>query len=154
MKKNINKKEVLKIKKDITMSVLNKILDNYFIQESIKIIDENMIIFPVGTFVKEENEWIFDVDFTYLTDHVDIINLMCLIKDVTKKGINILFSQGYHTVFNDDDICCGILFEDDVEEYVEENDCDYEEAFDILSEKLAKEYKEELKNEKVKENLQ
>ena len=72
----------------------------------------------------------------------------------TKKGINILFSQGYHTVFNDDDICCGILFEDDVEEYVEENDCDYEEAFDILSEKLAKEYKEELKNEKVKENLQ
>ena len=150
------KKEVLKIKKDDTIKKIQKILIGYFLEDSVRIIDKTMIICPVGTFIHEDDEWIFDLDFFYMTDNIDTLSLMSLIKDIVKKGIDLMFSTGYHSVFNEDDICCGILFEDDIVDYAEDSDCDYEEALEELSNELIEEYKKEpnKKEIKTKESIQ
>ena len=140
------------IKKDNTVKKLNDILLDYFVEESIYMIDENMIICPIGTFAKEEGGWGFDLDFAYMTENQDNVMLMYLIKEVTKKGIDLIFFMGHYTIFNDDNICCGCVFEQDIDEYMEENeDCFYEDALEELSNKLITDYAKEIK---AKGNLQ
>ena len=152
------KKEVLKtkvktkVKKDNTLILLNKILDDYFIKDCIDNIDDTMIICPVGTFMKEDDVWGFDLNFSFMTEHNDSIMLMNLITDIAKKGIDLIFFMGYHTVFNDDDICCGLVFEQDIQEYIDDNDCDYEDALDVLSETLILDYEKETSGKTSEKN--
>jgi hypothetical protein len=143
------KKEVLKIKKDNIVNKLYKILTEFFDKNYVKIVDDTMITCPIGTFMKEEGIWGFDVDLSCIVENSDIIILLNLIHDVTKGKIDLIFFMGYHSVYNDDNICCGLVFEQDIEEYMDDNDCDYEDALEELSNKLIEDYKKETK-EKVK----
>jgi hypothetical protein len=138
-------------KKDSTVTKLKNILLDFFVEESIMIIDDKMIICPTGTFSKEEGEWGFDIDFSYMTDTQDTISLMYLLQNISNKKIDLIFFMGHHTIFNDDDICCGCVFEQDIDEYIEKNKCFYEEALEDLSNELIEEYAKEMK---VKENVQ
>jgi hypothetical protein len=107
-------------------------------------------------FVKEKGQWCLDIDYTNSenfdedTSQNQII-LFYIIKDALKIIPNLEFGMGYFLVFENDGSYAGIVFNQDIFDYMEKNsNSDYAISKNILESRVIVEYREEL--EKTKES--
>jgi len=128
---------------DKDINKIKKILSKFFDKEFISI-EEGGIYCPIGCFNKDKKLWIFDLDFSYMAETNDIIMLLYIIKSLLKANLNLEFSMGYHTIFDPEtNICCGVIFEDDIFKYIKKFGTSYFGSYEILVGKLIDEYRKE-----------
>jgi len=142
------KKEIIK---DEKMKKIIKILKKYFKEEFVSFYEKDKIIlFPLGTFIKEKSKWTFSVEISSYMDSYAGNNINCLLyimKDLSKNKINIDFYTGYYNVYDEEtQLCCGSIFEDEIYSYLDKEDLEedeYYEALGVLSNKLIESCKKE-----------
>jgi hypothetical protein len=138
------------IKKQVTSNQNNdiikikKILNKFFDKDDISLEDDGNIYCPIGCFNKENKIWLFNLDFSFLSGTSDVIMLFYVIKFLIEGNISLKFSCGYHTIFDlETDICCGVIFEDDISKYTKKFGTSYFGSYEILAGKLIDEYRKE-----------
>jgi hypothetical protein len=110
-------KELKLNKKTKEINIMIEILNDYFDKEKVSYSENTeCILFPLGTivFVPEEKIWCFDVDFTFMDEKEHFIISMMIVNDISKNKIVLVIGIGYQSCYDKNDICTGIIFQEDV----------------------------------------
>jgi len=149
----MNKIKVAKLdKKTKEAHIIMEVLSEFFEEGRYEYTSDtlsSMIIFPLGTFYYEEGSWVLDVDFTFCTEKNDIIFLLSLVNKIVRHKVVLEVSCGYQTVFDKNDICNGVIFQQDIHALIDEEEITEKEAEKFLTNKLIKNYRKETKCKKV-----
>jgi hypothetical protein len=131
---------------------IKKAITKIFFKEYVRV-DKKFctITFPLGDFVEDDSKWMFDIECSKSdSEENDIQNqiiLFYIIRDVVKFIPNLEFGMGHYLVFNNDNICAGVLFNENIYEYMKNNDIEnYTIAKNILENKMILDYQDEIEN--------
>ena len=106
---------------------------------------DNLLMFPLGliVYIAEDDLWCIDVDLAMISDPLDIILLMQVIKDITQTRIDINIGMGYHSISCKKDRHAGLVFQDDVYALSRKLGIDNADAYETLAEEAREHYCEQ-----------
>jgi len=131
-------------------NIIMEILSEMYEDTQFKLHDTGCISFPLGLITSEKGLWIYDVDFTFCTERIDMFMVMIILQKIIEQKINIIVSFGVKTLFDKNGVYTGLLFQDEINELVEKDNITEKEAENILKKKTIKEFKEAMKQGTVK----
>jgi hypothetical protein len=141
-------KRKIDFKKD--MKVIKNVLLDFFDEENI-FIDDNMILFPAGTFSLEKKiGWTFSFDGTFCIEALDMQCVIILLNMLYAKNFKISIFEWFYNVFNEEGICAGTIFNSDIEAKAEELGIDYYDAKAICEGKMIDDFMKELESKEGK----
>lgn len=134
----------------IILNKIKKVLHKYFSNRYISISDEyNLIASPIGKFLKVKNQWLFSLDFSNIYDlnnEENIIDnqmfILSIIRDVSQFIPDLKFTLGFHSIYGDDMKYVDIIFNDDILDYMYENDTNFSATKTILANQIINKNKE------------
>jgi hypothetical protein len=132
-------KELKLNKKTKEINIMMEILYDYFDEEDVSYSEDiECISFPLGmiVFISEEKVWCFEIDFTFTNDKKLSIILMMILNDISKNKITLEIGNGYQSCYDKNNICTGLVFQDDIYDLMKEKEMSEKEAEKILKKNL------------------
>jgi hypothetical protein len=119
--------------------IIKLILSEFFSEEFIDYVEEeNIINFPAGLLIYEDNCWKLSWDYMYVNEPQDIIMVSTICKVLAEEEIDFDFDvyEGFYSIINDKDILVDCLWDSNIWYKVAEEEMSYQEAFDILKDEI------------------
>lgn len=132
--------------------IIKGVLKKFFNAEDCDMVDVNteleLINFGLGTMFIENNKWGISFDYT-VVNMFDLVLCLNIVSSLDKKNIFPNIYGEYHTIYNDDEICVGTVFAEDIDKHIKKFGVGYADALSILASRLIDEDNKE--KEKVKD---
>lgn len=132
-------KELKLNKKTKEINIMIEVLHDYFDKEDVSYSEDiGCISFPLGiiAFIPEEKLWCFEVDFTFVDEKKLIIISMMILNNISKNKITLEIGNGYQSCYDKNNICTGLVFQDDIYDLMKEKEMSEKEAEKILKKNL------------------
>lgn len=123
------------------------ILKEYFPEEVIQLISDELYACPlcILSYEKQEEIWMISFD----NSAGDMFFAGSIVKDFFDNGLDIEIAESYWSIFNKDDICVGSVFTSDVANLIKNYDLSEDQALEMITNKLSQDYIEERKKKSL-----
>jgi len=126
-------------KKTKEINIMVEILHDYFEKEDVSYSEDiECISFPLGmiAFIPEEKIWCFETDFTFTDKKKLFILSMIVLNNISKNKITLEIGNGYQSCYDKNNICTGLIFQEDIYDLMQKKEISEKESEKILKKKL------------------